>query len=50
MHQKHDTDINILNHIFNSAGFPTGVANMGGSSKFDGEGLLSKHGGSIGGA
>ena len=42
-----NTDINILNHIFNSAGFPTGVANMGeeqarpigGSSpKFDGGG------------
>ena len=32
MHQKHDTDINILNHIFNSAGFPTGVANMEGGS------------------
>ena len=36
MHQKHDTGINILNHIFNSAGFPTGVANMGRSSKFEG--------------
>ena len=35
------------------AGFPTGVANIGGgdSSKFDGEGgggLKSKHGGSMG--
>ena len=38
MHEKHDTDINKLNHIFNSSGFPTGVANIrgGGSSKFDG--------------
>ena len=50
MHQKHDTGINILNHIFNSAGFPTGVVNMGRSSKFDGGGLKSKHGGSMGGA
>ena len=34
------------------SGFPTGVANMGvgGSSKFDGVGLKSKHGGSMGGA
>ena len=31
MHQKHYTDINTLNHIFNSAGFPTGVANIGGA-------------------
>ena len=29
------------------AGFPTGVANMGDSSKFDGLGLKSKHGGSL---
>ena len=37
MHQKHDTDINILNHIFNSAGFPTAVANMrgGGGGELD---------------
>ena len=31
MDQKHYTDINTLNHIFNSAGFPTGVANIGGA-------------------
>ena len=51
---KHDTDINIHNHIFNSAGFPTGVANMEGqcpphwgggcgSSQFDGRGGLSQN-------
>ena len=28
-------------------GFPTGFANRGGSSKFDGGGLKSKHGGSL---
>ena len=48
MHQKHDTGINILNHIFNSAGFPTGVVNMGRSSKFDGEGLSQNMGGAWG--
>ena len=29
------------------AEFPTGVENMGGSSKFDGGGLKSKHGRSL---
>ena len=33
---------------FEDTGFPTGVANMGRSSKFDGGGLESKHGGAWG--
>ena len=33
----------------NFTGFPTGVKDMGGSSKFDGGGLKSIHWGSMGG-
>ena len=41
----------LVNILAKSPGFPTGVANMGGgSSKFDGGGLKSKHRGSMGGA
>ena len=43
MHQKHDTDINILNHIFNLAGFPTDVANMWGTPQDLMRGALSQN-------